>query len=129
LVQEVNVEDLAHAEADTFWMLEAMVAEFNGLEDDEGRIWMSKFSDRVTWADFDYKTHLESFGLDPALPHYSYRWLMPLLSHTLPLSSLFLVWDVLFSRPARERETNLKLEYLLDICTSMLIRSKHHLTR
>lgn len=89
MVQEVNVEDLAHAEADTFWILEAMVAEFAGLEDEEGRTWMKKFSERVTWADFDYKTHLvsydprnnnkkrrltghqESFGLDPTLPHYS----------------------------------------------------------
>ncbi|KAF5330803.1 hypothetical protein D9619_005797 [Psilocybe cf. subviscida] len=62
LVQEVNVEDLAHAEADTFWILEAMVAEFTGLEDDEGRIWMTKFSDRVAWADFDYKTHLRNSG-------------------------------------------------------------------
>lgn len=60
LVQEVNVEDLAHAEADTFWVLEAMVAEFTGLEDEEGRTWMNKFSDRVAWADFDYKTHLVS---------------------------------------------------------------------
>ncbi|KAF8969987.1 regulator of Vps4 activity in the MVB pathway-domain-containing protein [Flammula alnicola] len=129
LLQEVDAEDLAHVEADTFWLLEAVVAEFAGLEDDEGHLWMKKFSDRLSWADAEFQTHLEDSGLDPSLPHYSYRWLMPILTHTLPLSSLFLVWDVLFCQPPRERSLNPKLDYLLDICTSMLLRAKNHLYR
>lgn len=129
LMQEVDVEDLAHLEADTFWLLEAMVAEFSGLEDEGGNVWMKLFSERVAWADFDLSIDLERRGLDPALPHYSYRWLMPVLTHTLPLSSLFLVWDMLFSSPERERDASPKIESLVDICTSMLLRAKNHLSR
>jgi len=54
---------------------------------------------------------------------------MPILTHTLPVSSLFLVWDMLFSSPERERDANPKLELLVDICTSMLLRAKNHLKR
>lgn len=60
LLQEVEAEELAHVEADTFWLLEAMVAEFSGLEDDEGTVWMKKLSDRLAWVDFDFKAHLVS---------------------------------------------------------------------
>ena len=60
LLQEVDPEELAHLEADTFWLLEAMVAEFAGLEDDEGSVWMKRLSDRVAWADFDFKVQLAS---------------------------------------------------------------------
>ncbi|KAF9483904.1 hypothetical protein BDN70DRAFT_873304 [Pholiota conissans] len=129
MLKEADEEELSHLEADTFWLLEALVAEFAGLEDEEGNVWMKKFSDRVGWADFDYKTQLEASGLDPALPHYSYRWLMPILTHTIPLNALFLVWDALFSQPSRERSSNPKLDYLVDICTSMLIRAKNNLSR
>lgn len=58
LMQEVDPEDLTHLEADTFWLLEAMVAEFSGLEDEGGNIWMKVFSKRVAWADFDLSTDL-----------------------------------------------------------------------
>ncbi|KAG6818204.1 hypothetical protein H0H87_000109 [Tephrocybe sp. NHM501043] len=52
--QEVVPEDLAHAEADTFWLFEAMVGEFSELEDEEGgSIWMKRFSERLAWADSD----------------------------------------------------------------------------
>ena len=57
---EVEAEELAHVEADTFWLLEAMVAEFSGLEDDEGTVWMKKLSNRLAWVDFDFKAHLVS---------------------------------------------------------------------
>lgn len=60
MLQEADEEGLSHVEADTFWLLEAMVAEFAGLEDDEGTMWMKNFSDRLAWADFDYKTQLVS---------------------------------------------------------------------
>ncbi|KDR81502.1 hypothetical protein GALMADRAFT_221365 [Galerina marginata CBS 339.88] len=129
LTQEVDVDELAHVEADTFWLLEAVLAEISGLEDDDGKVWMKALSERLSWTDFDLFADLESRGLDPALPHYSYRWLMPMLTHTLPLHSLFSTWDALFSRPPREKGSYPKLDYLIDICVSMLLRAKSHLLR
>lgn len=59
LVMEVEPEDLAHAEADTFWLFEALVGEFSELEDQEGgKVWMKKFSDRLTQADEDLAASL-----------------------------------------------------------------------
>ncbi|CAA7271804.1 unnamed protein product [Cyclocybe aegerita] len=128
-IQEIETDELAHVEADTFWLLEAVVAELSGLEDDGGSVWMKKFSQRLAWADYDLFTDLQTKGLDPGVPHFSYRWLMPLLAHTIPLPSLVLVWDALFSCQSRDRDTNPRLEYLLDICTSMLVRAKNHMSR
>jgi hypothetical protein len=59
LCQEVEAEDLAHAEADTFWLFETMVGEFSELEDEEGgTAWMKKFGDRLAWADAELKDSL-----------------------------------------------------------------------
>ncbi|KII88623.1 hypothetical protein PLICRDRAFT_161896 [Plicaturopsis crispa FD-325 SS-3] len=130
MVQEIEQQDLAHAEADTFWLFEAIVGEFAELEEEEGsNLWMRKLGERLAWADQDLSENLHAKGLDPALPHYSYRWLAPLLTQTLPLSSVFMVWDALFSYPMRERDSNPKLEHLLDICTSLLIRARVPLFR
>ncbi|KAJ7343602.1 regulator of Vps4 activity in the MVB pathway-domain-containing protein [Mycena albidolilacea] len=130
LTQEIEPEDQSNAEADTFWLFEAMIGEFAELEDEEGgTLWMRKFGDRVAWADSELAEILHAKGLDPALPHYSYRWLAPVLTQTLPLSSVFVVWDALFSCPMRERDRTPKLEYLLDICTAMLIRARAALFR
>ncbi|KAJ7285961.1 regulator of Vps4 activity in the MVB pathway-domain-containing protein [Mycena rebaudengoi] len=130
LNQEIEPEDLEHVEADTFWLFESMVGEFAELEDEEdGNLWMKKFGERVTWADGELAATLHAKGLDPALPHYSYRWLAPLLTQTLPLSSVLVVWDALFSCPMRDRNRTPKLEYLLDICTAMLIRARAALFR
>ncbi|OAX43570.1 hypothetical protein K503DRAFT_126164 [Rhizopogon vinicolor AM-OR11-026] len=127
LVMEVEPEDLAHAEADTFWLFEALVGEFSELEDQEGgKVWMKKFSDRLAQAD-DELSHAQS--LDPMLPHYSYRWLAPLLTQTLPMTSVLPVWDVLFSYPMRTRDANPKLDILVDVCTSLLIRARAPLFR
>lgn len=52
---------------------------------------------------------------------YYSRWLIPLLTHTLPLPAVLMVWDALFSRPMRQRDENPKLDYLMDVCTSMLL--------
>ena len=57
------------------------------------------------------------------------RWLAPLLAQTLPLSSVFPIWDVLFARPMRTRNVNPKLEHLVDICTALLIRARTPLFR
>ncbi|KAL4253864.1 IST1 family protein [Abortiporus biennis] len=122
LAEEVEPQDLAHIEADAFWLFETIVGEFSDLEDAE-RVndWMQKLGQRLSWADTELAENLQSKGLDPSLPHYSYRWLTPLLTHTLPLPAIFTVWDALFSRPMRERDSNPKLEYLVDVCTAMLL--------
>ncbi|KAI9510225.1 regulator of Vps4 activity in the MVB pathway-domain-containing protein [Russula earlei] len=130
LHQEVESLDAAHVEADTFWLFEAMVGEFAELEDEEGgNAWMRRFGARLEWADPELSADLRSKGLDPGLPHYSYRWLAPLLTHTLPLPSVLSVWDALFARPKTTRSSSPKLEALLDICTSMLIRVRGPLFR
>ncbi|KAF5387100.1 hypothetical protein D9615_001614 [Tricholomella constricta] len=130
LNQEVVPEDLAHAEADTFWLFEAMVGEFSELEDEEGgNVWIKRFSERLLWADADLSHSLTMKGLDPGLPHYSYRWLAPLLAHTLPLSAIYPVWDALFSCPMRARDSNPKIDHLLDISVAMLIRARAALLR
>ncbi|KAK7467039.1 hypothetical protein VKT23_004101 [Stygiomarasmius scandens] len=129
LCQEIEPNDSAHLEADVFWLFEAMVGEFSELEDEEGgNVWMKRFGERLSWADEELSENLLAKGLDPALPHYSYRWLAPLLIHTLPLSSVIVTWDALFSRPMRQKD-NPKLEYLLDICSAMLIRARSILLR
>jgi hypothetical protein len=58
LMQEVDSEDLAHVEADTFWLFEAILAELLGLEDNSGKDWMEKLSERLAWADNDLFVHL-----------------------------------------------------------------------
>lgn len=122
LLQEVEPEELAHAEADTFWLFEAIVSEISELDEDEGgEKWMAAF-DRVTaWADPELHADLELKGLHPAVPHYSYRWLAPLLTYTIPVPSIFLIWDAIFARLPRAREDNFKLSFLVDIASGMLI--------
>ncbi|PBK96735.1 hypothetical protein ARMGADRAFT_988770 [Armillaria gallica] len=130
LMQEIEPEDIAHAEADTFWLFEAVVGEFSELEDEEGStVWMKKFGDRLAWADSDLHYSLESKGLSPALPHFSYRWLAPLLTQTLSYNSILVAWDGIFSRDARRRDASPKLEFLIDICTAMLTRARVALFR
>ncbi|KAA1472486.1 hypothetical protein DENSPDRAFT_821369 [Dentipellis sp. KUC8613] len=125
LNQEIESQDLAHVEADTFWAFEAMVSEFAELEDEDGGDqWMQKFSQRLQWADAELYNDMNTKGLDPSLPHYSYRWLAPVLTHTLPLQAVLSVWDALFSRPMATRDSCPKLEHLIDVCTSMLLRAK-----
>ncbi|KAG7092365.1 hypothetical protein E1B28_008724 [Marasmius oreades] len=123
LNQQVEVEDLAHVEADTFWLFEAIIAEFSDLEDEEGSgIWMKKFSERLAWADNDLWQSLAAIGLDPAQPHYSYGWLGPLLAYTFPYEPLIIAWDAIFSCQPRQRQSNARLDMLLNVCTSLLIR-------
>ena len=57
------------------------------------------------------------------------RWLATLLTHTLPLSSTILVWDVLFSCPMRTQNTDYKMDHLLDVCTAMLLCMRSELSR
>lgn len=57
LSREVDSEDLPHVEADTFWLFEAILAEFSGLEGD-GENWMKVFGERLRWADVDLYSDL-----------------------------------------------------------------------
>ena len=61
LNMEIEAQDVAHAEADTFWLFEAMVGEFSPLEDEaEGALWMRKLGNRVWWADSEFYADLVS---------------------------------------------------------------------
>lgn len=61
LAEEVNPEEAAHIEADTFWLFEAVVGEFAELEDAEtGNVWVRKFGERLSWADQAFAEHLVS---------------------------------------------------------------------
>ena len=61
LNMEIEAQDVAHAEADTFWLFEATISEFSPLEDEaEGALWMRKLGDRVWWADPEFYTDLVS---------------------------------------------------------------------
>lgn len=62
LNMEIEAQDVAHAEADTFWLFETMISEFSPLEDEaEGTLWMKKLGDRVWWADSEFYTDLVSY--------------------------------------------------------------------
>lgn len=64
LHQEVESPDVAHVEADTFWLFEAMVREFAELEDEEGgNEWMRRFSGRLQWADPELSADLVSWKM------------------------------------------------------------------
>ncbi|GJE95200.1 IST1 family protein [Phanerochaete sordida] len=130
LVQEVIPEDAAHIEADTFWLFETFVSEFSDLDEPESaEVWLKKLGERLNWADAELAEDLQTKGLDPSSPHFTYRWLTTLLTHTLPLPAVLMTWDALFAQPSRERSSNPKLEYLLDICASMLICARGPLFR
>ena len=59
LVGETNEDDVAHAEADTFWVFEALVGEIAEMEEEEGgKVWTRKLSERLRWADGDLATSL-----------------------------------------------------------------------
>lgn len=61
LNREIEAQDVAHAEADSFWLFEAMISEFSPLEDEaEGALWMKKLGDRVWQADSEFYTDLVS---------------------------------------------------------------------
>lgn len=52
LNQEVEPADVAHIEADAFWLFEALLKEVSELEEEEGgTTWMRKFSDAVAAVD------------------------------------------------------------------------------
>lgn len=54
MIQEVDPENLAHVEADTFWLLESIVAELSEVDEDGGQVWMTELGKRLAWADYDF---------------------------------------------------------------------------
>ena len=67
LNMEIEAQDVAHAEADTFWLFEAIISEFSPLEDEaEGTLWMKKLGDRVWWADSEFHADLVSYTWLPS---------------------------------------------------------------
>ena len=79
LNMEIEAQDVAHAEADTFWLFETMIGEFSPLEDEaEGALWMKKLGDRVWWADSEFHADLVSYirlpgGQQPTKPETAYN--------------------------------------------------------
>lgn len=64
LLQEIEPEDLAHAEADSFWLFEAFVAEFAELEDEIVLdTWMKQFGERLGQKDPQLLEQLVRFML------------------------------------------------------------------
>jgi hypothetical protein len=68
LLEEIEPSEVAHVEADTFWVFEAIVSEFAELEDEEeGNVWPLRLSSRVAWADDELFANLVSPILMSAL--------------------------------------------------------------
>jgi hypothetical protein len=61
-VLQGDAEHEAHAEADAFWLFEALVGELGELEDDDAGAtrWMARFGERVAWADPELAADLVS---------------------------------------------------------------------
>ncbi|KAF8488788.1 regulator of Vps4 activity in the MVB pathway-domain-containing protein [Gautieria morchelliformis] len=130
MLQEVEPAELAHIEPDAFWLFTELCGEVGELAENEGtQTWVAKFGQRLAWADPELHGDLCRKGLDPTLPHYSYRWLVPLLTRTLRFPSVLTIWDAMFSQPSRTSDHNAKLEFLVDICASMLINARVKLIR
>jgi hypothetical protein len=74
MLQEVDPEGLAHVEADTFWLLESIVAELSEVDEDGGQVWIAELGKRLAWADYDFFTELvliSSFLLESLLISFS----------------------------------------------------------
>lgn len=64
LVQEADLDELSHVEADTFWLFEAMVGEFSELQDEETtNLWTSRFSNQLAWADPELSEYMVRLGV------------------------------------------------------------------
>jgi hypothetical protein len=69
IVGETDEDDVAHAEADTFWVFEALVGEIGEMEEEEGgKIWTRKLSERIRWADGDLAASLVRVCFIPFFP-------------------------------------------------------------
>ncbi|KAG8896836.1 hypothetical protein FRB99_008614 [Tulasnella sp. 403] len=153
LCMDLDERESVHSEADAFWLFSELFAEVGAVVGEPGdwrqpekddvvkapggagaasdgvRGAMIEFSGRLKWADFQLWEDLARKSLDPALPYYSYRWIACLLAQDLPIGSVLRVWDTLFAQPPSTPDTNPKISFLLNICTSMLIRLRFRLVK
>lgn len=147
---ELDLADLTtHAEADAFWCFSALIGEMRELYDfdrveQQSRAGaeltdhqpshsgmagaLRRFSLRIKWLDPPLWRDLQTSSLDPRLPYYSLRWLACLLSTELSLPSVLRIWDALLA----EQETagvsgSAKIEFLIDVCASMILQIKDRL--
>lgn len=146
-----NQVDLAnhttHAEADAFWCFSALIAEMRELYDFD-RVdqqirgtaplphhshsgmagALRRFSLRIKWLDPPLWRDLQTASLDPRLPYYSLRWLACLLSTELSLPSVLRIWDALLAeQQSAGIPGSAKIEFLIDVCASMILHIKQHL--
>ncbi|ETS60987.1 hypothetical protein PaG_04919 [Moesziomyces aphidis] len=146
-----NDADLAdttsHAEADAFWCFSTLVGEMRELYDFERVEQQSRagaalvadhqpsqtgmagallrFSLRIKWLDPPLWRDLRASSLDPRLPYYSLRWLACLLSTELSLPSVLRIWDALLAeQDSNSVSGSAKIEFLIDVCASMILHIK-----
>jgi hypothetical protein len=122
-------------------MLQEVVGEMSDLQDEaEIQVLMDRISRRLKEVDVELWNTLVKYlaisvtaslmklqtriGLDPSLPHFSYRWLGPMFAYTLPIDALFVIWDSIFSKEPRTSDTNHKLNCIVEVAVSMLICAK-----
>ncbi|KAG9005032.1 hypothetical protein FRB94_001855 [Tulasnella sp. JGI-2019a] len=153
LCTDIDEHESVHAEADAFWLFTELIGEMGAVIGEPGD-WknpapvpmalapgapgssqlgvkgaMADFSGRLKWADIQLWEDLARKSLDPALPYYSYRWIACLLAQDLPLQAVLRVWDTIFAHAPSTPDSNPRLSFLINICTSMLIRIRDRLIR
>ncbi|KDQ13122.1 hypothetical protein BOTBODRAFT_396011 [Botryobasidium botryosum FD-172 SS1] len=158
LCSDIDDDEAAHAEADTFWMFNELMGEIGEVVGQTGD-WsregardgmkgaMGALSERLRWADEELWTDLGNPSIrrcriTPS-PSLSYRplpscitsslklisrWIACLLAQDLPFSALLRVWDTIFAQNPSTPSENSRLSFLLDICASMLIRLRARLS-
>ncbi|KAG8855834.1 hypothetical protein FRB96_006656 [Tulasnella sp. 330] len=153
LCMDIDEHESIHAEADAFWLFTELIGEMGAVIGEPGD-WknpapvpmatapgapgssqlgvkgaMADFSRRLKWADIQLWEDLARKSLDPALPYYSYRWIACLLAQDLPLQAVLRIWDTIFAQAPSTPDSNPRLSFLINICTSMLIRIRDRLLR
>ncbi|SPO21713.1 related to GYP1 - cis-golgi GTPase-activating protein [Ustilago trichophora] len=147
---DIDLADLTtHAEADAFWCFSALIGEMRELYDFDRVEQQSRpgtaladhqpshsgmagalrrFSLRIKWLDPPLWRDLQASSLDPRLPYYSLRWLACLLSTELSLPSVLRIWDALLAEQENAGVSgSAKIEFLIDICASMMLEIKDRL--
>ncbi|SPO22518.1 related to GYP1 - cis-golgi GTPase-activating protein [Ustilago trichophora] len=147
---DIDLADLTtHAEADAFWCFSALIGEMRELYDfdrveQQSRAGtaladhqpshsgmagaLRRFSLRIKWLDPPLWRDLQASSLDPRLPYYSLRWLACLLSTELSLPSVLRIWDALLAEQENAGVSgSAKIEFLIDVCASMMLEIKDRL--
>lgn len=147
---DLDLADLTtHAEADAFWCFSALIGEMRELYDfdrveQQSRVGktsadrpplhsgmadaLRRFSLRIKWLDVSLWRDLQAASLDPRLPYYSLRWLACLVSTELSLPSVLRIWDALLAEQENVGVSgSAKIDFLIDVCTAMMLQVKDRL--